>query len=77
MCLYNIKSFKLKNNIFLYQKCFKSRLCFYINLDFLLFHFISAKIYISQLYKLNLKSFTSNNKNFCYLKKLKVVVVPI
>ena len=35
--------------IYTYQR-YTSRLCFYINLDFLQFHFISAKLYISQIY---------------------------
>ena len=47
----------------MFLKCFKSRLCLYINLDFLLFHFTSAKIYISQIYLLNIKSHTLNNNN--------------
>ena len=46
----------------MFLKGFKSRLCFYINLDFLQFHLISAKIYISQIYLLNIKSFTLKNE---------------
>ena len=46
----NVKSFELKYKNFCFEKKFKSRLCFYINPDFLQCHFISAKIYISQIY---------------------------
>ena len=42
--------YKFKNNNFLFLKCFKSRLCFFKNLEFLKFHFISAKIKILQIY---------------------------
>ena len=45
--LENLKSFKSKNTIFVvYIFFFKSCLCSYINLEFLQFHFISAKICI-------------------------------
>ena len=38
-----------KIRIFCLQIFFKSRLCSYINIDFLQFHYISAKIYILQI----------------------------
>ena len=43
---------------------FKIRRCFYIIHDFLQFYSISAKIYISEIYLLNIKSFILISKNF-------------
>ena len=48
--LIKYKSFILKTKNILFKKIFKTRLCSYINLGFLQFHFISAKIYILQIY---------------------------
>ena len=50
-CLYlkNINLFNEKIRFFC-LKHFKRCLCFYISFGFLQFHFISAKIYISQIY---------------------------
>ena len=79
-CAYKVKKKKKKFFFFfiiIVLKNFRSRLCFYINLDFLQFHFLSAKIYILQIYLLNIKSFILKNKNFLYLKKSKVVFVAI
>ena len=55
----------------MFYKCFKSRLCFFKNPEFLQFYFIFAKIYISHIYLLIIKSFTLKNKNFCIWKNLK------
>ena len=50
---------------------FKSRLCFYINLHSILLHFISAKIYISQINFKNINAFALKNKNFFVYEKIK------
>ena len=49
--LENVKSFDLKYKNFLFKTNSKSPLYVYINLDFLQFHLISAKIYISKIYE--------------------------
>ena len=56
---------------------FKSRLCSYINHEFLQFHFISAKIYILQIYLSNIKSFSLRIQFFWIQVFSKVVFVPI
>ena len=64
-----LKKYKIffvkKYKFFVYYLFFKSRFCSYINLDFLQFHWISAKIYSLQIKKIfiYIKSFTLKNCN--------------
>ena len=47
----------------LYKYFFKGRLCSYVNLEFLQFYFVSAKIYILQIYLYTYKTFLVKNTN--------------
>ena len=73
--LKNIKQNWLKYKNFLVWQNIKSRLCFYINLDFLQFHFISSKIHISQVYLKHIKSYTSKDKNFLFKLYFKINIL--